>query len=135
MGFDNWRFRSFVQYIYFSNFENIYYSNFDKHHCKDFHRAQCTQLTHLALDNFRRFSSNLTRFSLVIQNAVGYSFVRKSRTRRSHGCPLVEKMQNVIFEIPSQKSVYFSYLKRSDVKCVSETHFQPFNNRLKSVCK
>ena len=36
--------------------------------------AQCTEATHLALDNFRLISSNSTNFSKVNENTVGYSF-------------------------------------------------------------
>ena len=63
----------------------MYYINFDN----DFHRAQCTELTPLALNNFRRFfSSNSTKFSVVIKIAVVYKSVCKSLTRRSgsRGC-------------------------------------------------
>ena len=54
-------------------FTNIYYI--------DFHRIQCTEPTSLALDNFQHFSSNSTKFSVVIENAVGYRFLCKSLTR------------------------------------------------------
>ena len=48
------------------------YSNFDEHHYKDSNRTQYTEPTPLVLDNFRRFSSNSTKFSVVNENAVGY---------------------------------------------------------------
>ena len=43
--------------------------------------------------------------SVVIENAVGYSFLCKLITRQCHGCPLVRKCK--IFFL--QKSAYFSY--------------------------
>ena len=36
--------------------------------------AQCTEVTPLALDNFRLVSSISTNFSIVNENTVGYSF-------------------------------------------------------------
>ena len=50
------------------------YSNFDKDPYKDLHMVQCTEPTPLALDNVRPFSSNSTKFSVVIENAMGYRF-------------------------------------------------------------
>ena len=63
----------------------IYDSNFDKHHYKDFH----VRLTALGLAlwqsiTFDIFSSNSTKFSVVIENAVGYRVLCKSLTRQSH---------------------------------------------------
>ena len=80
---------------------HVYYSN-----SKDFHRAQCTEPTSLALNNFRCFSSNSTKFSVVIKIAVVYKSVCKSLTRRSgsRGCqfpkikfisPLLKKIGNM----------------------------------------
>ena len=105
--------------------EIIYYSNFDKHHYKDFHRAQSTQPTPLALDNFWPFSSNSTKFSVVIENAVGYSF---SLTRRSHGC-----RWNVTFfsKISPKNLVNFSLMPKDQKHDMS---FQPFYIHLKPVC-
>ena len=64
---------------------------------KNFHRAQCTEPTPLALDNFRGFSSNLTKFSVVIENAVGNSYLSKSDTRWCHGCLLAGKCKILFF--------------------------------------
>ena len=50
----------------------IYYSNFDMHRYKDFHRTQCTESTPLI--GTRRFSSDSTLFSVVIEHAVDNRF-------------------------------------------------------------
>ena len=73
------------------------YSNFDKQHYKDIHSAQCTEPTPLALNNYQHFSSNSTKCSVVIENAVGYSFLCKLITRQCHGCPLVGKCKILFF--------------------------------------
>ena len=54
---------------------NLYYSNFDKYHQKYFLRAQCTEPTPLALDNFQRFSTNSKKYSVLLDNAMHYSFL------------------------------------------------------------
>ena len=76
---------------------NIYYSNFDKHHLKKAHRVQCTDPTPLAHDNFRRFSSNSPKFSVVIENAMGYTVSCKWLTKWSLRCPWVGKCKMLHF--------------------------------------
>ena len=73
---------------------NIYYSNFGKD--QDFHRAQCTGPTHLAFDDFC-FTSSSKKFSVVIENAMGYGFSCKFFFRRSHGCQWVRKCKMLHF--------------------------------------
>ena len=63
----------------------ISFSNFEKYYYNDFHRAQCTESTPFAIDNFRRFPSNSTKISVVIEYVVGYSFLCKISTTRCHG--------------------------------------------------
>ena len=82
----------------------LYYSYFDMDHFEHFNRLQWAEPTSLALDNFRRFSSNPTKFSMVIENAMGYGFTCKSLIRRSHGCLWVGKCKISPFRNSTQLS-------------------------------
>ena len=63
-------------------------------------------------------SSNSTKFSVVIENAVGYSFLHKSLTRRSPGCLWSEHAKCYIFEIPPKKSFISPlFQKIRNMKC------------------
>ena len=82
---------SFFKRILSQKMLKLYYSNFDKHHYEYAHRTQCTVPAPLAINFFRSFLSNSAKFSVVIEFAVGHSFLCKSLTRRCHGRRLVGK--------------------------------------------
>ena len=83
----------------------------------------------LALNNFQCFSSNSTKFSVVVENAVGFSYSCKSLTRRSHGSLLVGKCKMLHFQKSTKKFklISNSFQKIRNMKCVWGTYFQPFN--------
>ena len=56
----------------------IYYSQYNKHNCIDFHRVNCNEPSLSLLDNFLCLSSISSKFAVVIENAIGYSFSCKS---------------------------------------------------------
>ena len=89
-------------------------------------------LWHLTM--FDVFSSNLTKFSVMIENQCPAAFHANQSLdspMNAHGFE-----QNVIFfGFPPQIQVYFSLIQKiRNMKCVLGTHFQPFNIQLISVC-
>ena len=75
----------------------IYFLNFDKDHYKIFIVFNVLSIP------FSAFFSNETKFSMVIENAIGYSYTCKSITRWSYGCLLVGKCKMLHLRNSMQK--------------------------------
>ena len=92
--------------------------------------------TPLALNNFRCFSSNSMKFAVVIENAMGYSFLCKSLIRQFHRCLVGRKKQNVTFsKFHPNIHVYFSLISKDQKHemCLRNT-FLTFQYSLEPVC-
>ena len=70
------------------NFGSVYYSNFVSIPIKLSIGLNALSLSLLHSITFDLFLQIQRTLSVAIENAVGYSFLSKSFTRRSHGCPL-----------------------------------------------
>ena len=72
---------------------------------------------------FDFFSSNSTKFSAVIKNAVVYNILCKSLTRRFEWMPADRKMQNVTFSKFHQKTFFLSLISKDQKheRCLRNT--------------